>query len=342
MVSLSRREFATLLSSGALHAVLPAGVANLDQAERVSQAIAEPARIDPQIIDYFQVLLEQHFTADKMLGPHRLLGPVVAQIDVLDGLRRRARPGAIEPALRLLSQYAEFAGWLHQDAGDTNAAIYWSDRASQWAQAIGDSQMVAYMLVRKSNIALLDDDALTVIELAAAARKVPGPVSPKLAALAAQQEARGWALHGDETGFRTSLDTAANLLRDHPNEVDETAPVYLHHYDLETLEEQAASGYRACGQAETAVAILERKVAGTPDHLHRDYGHQLAKLANTILATGQPEPERAADLGLRCVATARHTGSARIRKELQTLDRTLTSHWPKLPGTTELHEALMA
>ena len=339
-MSLSRREFAALLSSGALRAVLPAGVANLDQAERVSQAIAEPARIDPQVIGYFYTLLEQHFTADKMLGPRQLLGPVLAQIEVLDGLRKHARPGTTEPALRLLSQYAEFAGWLHQDAGDTSAAMYWSDRASQWAQAAGDYQMVAYMLVRKSNIAILDDDPDTVIELAAAARKVPGPVSPKLTALAAQQEARGWALHGDDTRFQDSLDLAANLLHDYPNDVDEAAPVYLHHYDLDTLEEQSASGYRACGRAETAVAILERKIASTPDHLQRDQGHQLAKLANAVLATSQPDPERAADLGLRCVATARQTGSARIAKELRALDRSLSSRWPKLPGTSELHEAL--
>ena len=194
---------------------------------------------------------------------------MLAQIEVLDGLRSHTRPGTAEPTLRLLAQYAEFAGWLHQDSGDTAAAMFWSDRATQWAQAIGDYQMVAYMLVRKSNIALLDDDAVNVVELAAAARKVPGPASPKLHALAAQQEARGWALAGEADEFQHRLDTAANLLRDHPDDVDETAPLYLHHYDLDTLEEQSASGYRACGKAETAIAILEAKIAATPKHLHR-------------------------------------------------------------------------
>jgi hypothetical protein len=105
--------------------------------------------------------------------------------------------------------------------------------------------------------------------------------------------------------------------------VDDAAPIYLH----DTLEEQSASGYRTCGQAEAAVTILERKIAATPD-LHRDQGHQLAKLANTVLATHQPDPERAVELGLRCVATARSTGSARITKELRNLDRTLMRRWP--------------
>src|SRR5690606_538934 len=176
----------------------------LDQAERVSKALQQPRRVDPEVLDYFRRLLNEHFTADKMLGPRQLLGPVLAQIQVLDGLRRHAPPRTAEPLLRLLAQYAEFAGWLHQDAGDTTAAMYWSDRATEWAQAVGDYQMVAYLLVRQSNIALLNDDATTVVELAAAARRVPGPISPKLVALGSQQEARGWALLGDADKFRTS------------------------------------------------------------------------------------------------------------------------------------------
>lgn len=341
-VSLSRREFAQLIAAGTLRGVLPAGVADLDQAERVSKVLDQPRRVDPQLLDYFRTLLAEHFTADKMLGPRQLLGPVLAQIEVLDGLRRHTQPCTADPLLRLLAQYAEFAGWLHQDAGDTGAAMYWSDRATEWVQAVGDYQMVAYLLVRKSNIALLDDDATSVIELAAAARQVPGPVSPKLVALASQQEARGWALHGDVDHFRADLDTAAELLSRHPDEVDDIAPVYLHHYDLDTLEEQSASGYRACGEADTAVAILERKLNQLPPHLRRDQGHHVAKLANAVLATTQPDPERAAALGMECLQIAGDTGSARIAKELQTLDAALSGRWANLPATAEFHQALAA
>jgi hypothetical protein len=219
--------------------------------------------------------------------------------------------------------------------------MYWSDRATQWAQAVGDYQMVSYLLVRRSNIALLDEDAVNVIDLAAAARKVPGPISPKLVALAAQQEARGWALHGEVDHCRAGLDTAADLLRTFPDDIDGTAPVYLHQYDVATLEEQAASCYRAIGDAEAATEILERQIAETPGHLRRDHGHQLAKLANTVLSSATPDPERASALGMECLATASSTGSARIAKELRTLDTRLMAKWPTLPGTVELHEALV-
>jgi tetratricopeptide (TPR) repeat protein len=252
-VNLSRREFARLLAGGALSTVLPAEAVEIDHLKQVAKTLSEPHRAGPQVLRYFTVQLEQHFTADRMLGPRQLVGPVLAQIEVLERLRRQTRPGTTEAMLRLLAQYGEFAGWLHQDLGDINAAMDWSDRAVQWAQAAGDYQMVAYLLVRKSNIALLDD-----------------------------------------------------------------------------------------GQAETAVEILERKIAATPDHLRRDQGHQLVKLANALLATEQPDPERAAALGVECVATAETTGSARIVKELRALDQTLSRRWPTLPGTHEVHEALHA
>ncbi len=341
-VNLSRRELARLLAGGALSAVLPSETLEFNDRSRIAKAFTEPHHVDPELLRYFTALLEQHFTADRMLGPRHLVGPVLAQIDVLQRLHQHTRPGTAKATLRLLAQYGEFAGWLHQDLGDIAAAMQWSDRATQWAQAAGDYQLVAYLLVRKSNIALLDSDPPTVIELAAAARMVPGPVSPRLHALAAQQEARGWALCRNIDQFRRHLDEAATLLRDHPHDLDATAPVYLHSYNHDTLDEQSATGFRACGLAATAVDILERRIATTPDHLRRDHGHQVVKLANTLLATQQPDPERAAALGLQCVALAMSTGSARIRKELRTLELALTQRWPTLPGTRELQEALHA
>ncbi|MEU3455295.1 helix-turn-helix transcriptional regulator [Micromonospora sp. NPDC006766] len=341
-VALSRRQFAQLLASGALRTVLPAGVTDTDQAERISKVLDGQHQVDPQVLGYFARLLNEHFTADRMLGPRQLVDTTLAQLQVLDRLRRTAAPGTTELLLRLLAQYAEFAGWLHQDLGDTTAAMYWSDRASQWAQATGDYPMVAYLLIRKSNIALLNHDAREVIELAAAARKVPGAVSPRLHALAAQQEARGWALYHDAHRFQQALETAATLLRDHPADDDPAAPVYLQQYNLDVLEEQAASGYRACGQAETAVQILERKIRATGTHLQRDHSHLLAKLANTVLATKEPEPDRAINLGLRSAAAGRFTGSARIGQELRMLDSTLARRWRSLSVRQELHEAVTA
>jgi hypothetical protein len=122
----------------------------------------------PPVISYFRCLLNEQFTAGRMLGPRQLIAMTLAQIQVLGRLRRHAPTGTADDAVRLLARYAEFAGRLHQDAGGSIAAMYWSDRATDWAQAAGDYQMVAYLMVRKSNIALLNQDAREVIALAAA------------------------------------------------------------------------------------------------------------------------------------------------------------------------------
>ncbi|GLW35629.1 helix-turn-helix domain-containing protein [Actinoplanes regularis] len=341
-VKLSRRQLGELMAGGLLRTMLPAGVTDADEAERVAKVLAEENPVDPQVLSYFGRLLTEHFTADKMMGPRQLLGTTLAQVRVLERLRRAASPDTTEPLLRLLAQYGEFAGWLHQDLGATTAARYWSDRASGWAQAAGDYGMVAYLMIRKSNIALLDNDAREVIELAAAARKVPGATNPRLHALAAQQQARGWALYGDATRFQQQIEDAGSLLREYPADHDPAAPVYLHQYSLDVLEEQSAGGYKACGQAAVAVRILEDKIKAVGEHLRRDQGHLLAKLANTVLATKEPEPDRAIALGLRSAAAAAFTGSARIGKELRTLDSVLAVHFPALPGRRELHDAVAA
>jgi hypothetical protein len=140
----------------------------------------------------------------------------------------------------LLAGYAEMAGWLYQDSGDTTAATWWSDRASGWAQAAGDHLLAAYLLIRKANIAQLDH---SIVDLAAAQHS-PGVHSTRLGALATQQHARGRALLGDTDAVARHLDHARTLLAAPDDDLGPDAPPYLHHHDLATLDEQAAGAYR--------------------------------------------------------------------------------------------------
>lgn len=340
-MSLSRRQFTQMLGAGVLGAALP-GAANTEDAARAACALERPVRVDDEVIGYFRRTLGEFYKADKMLGPRRLIGPVLAQIDVLDDLRRGARPPYSDPLLSVMAQYGETAGWLLQDSGDLAAAADWSRRAAEWAQCAGDPNMVSYMLVRQANIAAMSDDHMAVVQLAAAARRVHGPVDPKLDALACQQEARGHARIGDQRGCFSLLDQAVETLRQHPEVSEPEVPVYLHSYDLRTLTEQSAACYQATGQADTAVTILEETISGTSPDLVRDRGHLTAKLAVAITRCRQPDPTRAGSLGLEALGAARDTGSARIMKELGSLDRRLNDEWPEHPATRSLREALAA
>lgn len=340
-VALSRRQFAQLLAAGALTSAVPAVRGTGDSAQALG-AVSDPAHVDGEVLGYFQRVLGEYYKADKMLGPRRLTGPVLAQIDVLDDLRRGVRPPFTDPLLKTLAQYAEMAGWLLQDSGDLDAAASWSRRAGEWAQCAGDTNMTAYMLVRQANIAALSGDHAAVVQLAGAARRTPGRLDPKLTALALQQQARGHAQLGEQHDCFTLLGEAIATLQEHSQVSTPDVPVYLHHYDLPTLHEQSAACYQAAGQAGTAVTILEDTIAATSPALTRDRGHLTAKLAVAITHTTHPDPDRAATLGLRALTTARATGSARILRELHTLDTQLTSRWPTHPASRALHDALAA
>ena len=78
----------------------------------MSRDLEQPARIDSEVLGYFRRTLEEFYKADKMLGPGRLIGLVLAQIDVLYGLRASARPRYADPLLQVLAQRAEMAGFL--------------------------------------------------------------------------------------------------------------------------------------------------------------------------------------------------------------------------------------
>ncbi|GGK70528.1 transcriptional regulator [Sphaerisporangium melleum] len=340
-VSISRRRFGHMLAGGTIASILP-GTVDPAQTQRLTQALERPARLDDEIIGYFRRVLAEHYTADKMLGPAGLLQPVLAQIGVLDDLRKGARARQIEPLMQVLSQYAEMAGWLYQDLGELNTALHWSRRAAEWAQCAGDRQMAAYMLIRQSNITGLTDDHAAVVQLASAARRDPAGLDPKLTALAAQQQARGLAMLGEHDECYRLLDEAAETLRDHPQVTEPDAPVYLHHYDLDTLDEQSAFCHRVTGRADTAAAILESKIDRLPASFNRDRGHLTAKLAVAVAQSPHPDLARAAHLGREALTIARQTGSARIRRELDVLNAELLHRGPGTPDTRTFHEALLA
>ena len=340
-VTISRRAFAQLLASGALSAVLPY-LADPDQAQRVSRAITQPTRVDDQVIDYFQRVLTEHYTADKMLGPRHLLRPVLAQIEVLDELRRGADTSYADPLLQTLAAYGEIAGWLHQDLGETGEAMDWTRRAAEWAACAGDTQMAAYLLVRQSNIAVATEDYAAVVQLAAAARRHSAELDPKLAALAAQQQARGLAMLGRHRQAFDLLDQAADLLRDHPHVTHPNTPSTCTTTTSTPSRSSPRPATGPAGHADTAITILEKRIAELPANLARDRGHLTAKLAVAVTQAPQPDPARAAHLGHEALTVARQTGSVRIQRELRTLDAGLRERWPEESHARAFHEALVS
>jgi transcriptional regulator with XRE-family HTH domain len=336
-VPISRRQFSELLAAGGFMAMLPTGILNPDETDRLQRVINRPRNVDERIVTYFRRLLEEHYTADKMLGPADLLPAVHAELGMLDRLRREATPRARALLIPVQSQYAEFVGWLHQDAGDTHSAVYYCDRATELAQVAGDRQMVAYMLIRKSYIAYRAGDAVRATDLAAAAQHDPDGIDAKILALASQQEARGWAIAGNYERCEPKLRHAADLLSVAGSAPTPDAPAYIHYYGTEILEEQTATCYRDVGRTEQAITILQRKIDELPAGHDRDRGYRMAKLA-VAYAQGH-QVQDAASVGLQALCLARQTGSARTENELQPLMNTL-SPWRGHTDVANLIDAL--
>jgi hypothetical protein len=89
---------------------------------------------------------------------------------------------------------------------------------------------------------------------------------------------------------------------------------------------------------------VESKISTTPENLARDRGHLTAKLAVVVTQAHQPDPSRAAELGITALDAARRTGSARIMRELNILagelSGELSARWPDRAESRAFDDAL--
>jgi len=112
------------------------------------------------VVAHLARLLAEQRRAEDTLGARRLLGPVLAQIKVIDGLARQARNPVRGAVLEVVAHYEEFAGWIYQDATDTAGALRHYD-----------ADMITSVLSLKSHLAWADNDAARAIGLAAAGQR---------------------------------------------------------------------------------------------------------------------------------------------------------------------------
>ena len=89
----------------------------------------------------------------------------MGNVAILDGLRRRVVGKDWNQCSTLQSRYAELVSWLSEEAGDLPSAMWWNDRASQWAQAAGWSGMTVYGFVRRAMmVGRSSSEGLRVVE----------------------------------------------------------------------------------------------------------------------------------------------------------------------------------
>lgn len=205
----SRRELLAGLSIGALGGAL---------AERMDHVLSQ-LDLGGDPLASFERAFTGFSSAARSLPPTRLIDGMTGQVALLDGLRRRA-PTTLRRAYAVMqARYAESLSWLCEEASDAAGALYWVDRAAQWAQTAQWTPMVGYTFVRRSMLVInFTGDGLRAVDAAL-------PVLDMLdlswvRGLACKEMAMGYALAGQPDTSARALEDAMRLL-DTPGRDDE-------------------------------------------------------------------------------------------------------------------------
>jgi hypothetical protein len=256
------------------------------------------------------------------------------------GRHRQAARGYLRTDLmRVESRWEMLVAWLYDDAGNPQAAAS-MERARALAAEADDTLMISYVLMRQSERASRCGKSQDAVALAQAAQRQRG-VTPDVRALSALHQALGHALAGEVGACQDALATAHELVgRQDDGVIDSGFEGLGRHYATRTT---VLAGEARCwlwlGQPRKAVDVAEGALARWPAIRRRGRGLQRAGLA--VACAAASEPERAAREGLRALAVARATRSARAMQELRRLDRRLEVT-PQAQGAAEFREAFAA
>ncbi|MFE0772630.1 Twin-arginine translocation pathway signal [Streptomyces sp. NPDC058861] len=292
-----------------------------------------PQQVDPALVDYFQAQLEGHYRADMLLGPHDLIGTLGPQYQLIDKLTRSATGETRRGLLRVGAAYAALVGWLYQDAGDFSAAAFWRGVTQEAALRARDPHLVGYAMVNSAQVRTDLGDGAGVVDLCEAVLDDTGVV-PKIRVMAMQQQAHGASLLRDRAAVDRLIDGADRLL---PQVADDLPRGNACRRTPGYLEVQRATCYGRLGLGAEASALWTQVLDVVPGTARRDRGVYMARHA-TAAATAR-EPEQAVEIAREVATIAVETGSARMRRELATLERVMRP-WQDVPVGRALAEAL--
>ncbi|MFE6813540.1 Twin-arginine translocation pathway signal [Streptomyces sp. NPDC057675] len=287
--------------------------------------------VAPGLVDYFQSQLEGHYRADMLLGPHDLIGTLGPQYQLIDKLTRSATGETRRGLLRVGAAYAALVGWLYQDAGDLAAATFWRGVTQEIALRARDPHLVGYAMVNSAQVRTDLGDGAGVVDLCEAALD-DDRIVPKIRVMAMQQQAHGASLMRDRHAVDRLIDEADRIL---PRVDDDLPWGNACRRTPGYLEVQRATCYGRLGVE--ASDLWSQVLDVVPATARRDRGVYMARHA-TAAATAR-QPEQAVEIARTVATIAVETGSARMRRELATLERAMRP-WHDAPVGRDLAEAL--
>ncbi|MFF1791126.1 helix-turn-helix domain-containing protein [Kitasatospora sp. NPDC058243] len=274
---------------------------------------------DSAPVEIFRAQFDQMRRLGQSSHPGTLLPLLTAQTHALRELAMQAGGANHGRLLVLAARFAEYAGWMAQEAGDNPSALRWTARAVDLAEAGGDRDLASYALVRRALVAFYAGDATQTVQLVGPAQTSGLP--PRIRGLAAQREAQGHALAGDHTACLRSLDRARDLLAKAEVEDGGGTPVL----GTTNLADPASMVTGWClydlGRPGPAAEVLDREYPRIPAQAVRSRARYGLRRALAHAAAG--EPERASEVASVLLPLVPALRSATIRADVQRLAREL-------------------
>lgn len=260
---------------------------------------------------YFRGQFVEHVRMDNLAGPGLVIETVLIQYRQLRTLAERS------PAetLQLAANFAELAGWLHQDSGDLSLALKYADESVDLAEATGKVDLLAYTLMRKSNVLSAVGDHQRAILTARRALAMAERSVPHLAAVCLRQVALANSHLGHEIAARTALDRALELATPTVEINNELSSYCTTSY----VQMEGASCLLVLGHPESAVKLCTDALFTWPVEIVRDKAVCFARLAIGYLDLHQLDD--ACESAMLAIHHVQATPSARTLHLLQLIGR---------------------
>ena len=204
----SGRRNPTAAMAAACDAALGAGGALEALAEQARARTRTKADVDANaLIAGYTKVLNQLRDLGRAMGPRQVAAPLRSIAGLLADAAARADHARRPKVWLVAARYAEYLGWMAQEAEKPAEALRWTDVAVRWAAFGGDETMAAYALVRRASIAQHRGDRSAVVAFARRASDHPA-ATPLIRAHAARREAQGHAALGDQDSCRRAIERA--------------------------------------------------------------------------------------------------------------------------------------
>lgn len=338
VIQMTHRDQIATVSRRALLAALGIGALGGPLFRTINRALGE-CEPTPDLLCTYDAALDGFQAAARTMSPGRIIDPLIGKTASLDVLRQRAAPELRRGIAATQARYAECLSWMHEEANDVHACLYWIDRATHWAQMIHWDSMAAYGFVRRSMLALSYlDDSRAAQESAEVALHTPG-ANPRIKGLTAKQLAFALALSRRADDSNRALDLAMSYLSEGESlrEDDDAIGVgqrSVVNDDLFAIFRTTCEIYLGCG--ESAIPVLEPRLGSISTGSLRTHTITSAKLAHAYASAGAPD--LACSHFYQTMSAADIIGSLSARRELKRAAPALT-YWDRRPEVRDtLHQ----